>query len=147
MLIIHSFIQKQQGNTTDTDSSSSSIDERGHGDTYSEDSDTDDITGDPTETLLRQARKEAIQQAKADAKARRKSEKAQKAQRAREVEDRRGRVVKLSKLSSISGGGDRGSVEIECHACGQKGHKRNKCPNKAKLRRRADDRQPEELDY
>ncbi|KAI4197640.1 MAG: hypothetical protein LQ350_005795 [Teloschistes chrysophthalmus] len=42
--------------------------------------------------------------------------------------------VKLSKLTSISGGGS-GASGIECHFCGQKGHKIAECPRKAKMKR------------
>ncbi|KAL8738864.1 MAG: hypothetical protein Q9181_000391 [Wetmoreana brouardii] len=140
-------LEKQQDGTTNSDSSSSSIeDEREHGDTYSKNEGTDDDT-DPTAAMIRQSREEAFRRTKAEAKAKRRVEKAGKAERAREVEDRRGRVVKLNKLSSISGGNDRGRAEIECHFCGQKGHMKRDCPRKAKIKRQKVDRPPEELEY
>ena len=43
-------------------------------------------------------------------------------------------MVKVSNLSSISGGKDKGGGGIECHACGQKGHKRNECPDRKRRR-------------
>ncbi|KAL8691032.1 MAG: hypothetical protein Q9218_003654 [Villophora microphyllina] len=61
--------------------------------------------------------------------------KAEKAALARQVEDRsRAKEVKLSRLSSISGGGN-GAGGIECHFCGQRGHKRSDCPRKARMKR------------
>ncbi|KAL8812035.1 MAG: hypothetical protein Q9200_001334 [Gallowayella weberi] len=51
--------------------------------------------------------------------------------------------VQLKRLTSISGGGGGGSgglAGMECHFCGEKGHKKADCPKKAKLKRRREDR-------
>ncbi|KAL8722811.1 MAG: hypothetical protein Q9225_000760 [Loekoesia sp. 1 TL-2023] len=120
-------IEKLHDNAKDS-TSSSSADGSEHGDTYNEDEGKNDST-DPTEALIRE---EALRRAKADRKARKK---AQKAEAARLAESRRSKEVKLNKLSSISGGGG-GGTGVECHFCGQKGHKKADCPRKAKLKRR-----------
>ncbi|CAO1605905.1 hypothetical protein XANCAGTX0491_009409 [Xanthoria calcicola] len=58
---------------------------------------------------------------------------------------RKEQEVKLNGLTSISGGGGGrsgggGLAGIECHFCGEKGHRKAKCPKKARLERRRDDR-------
>ncbi|KAL8922428.1 MAG: hypothetical protein Q9208_005150 [Pyrenodesmia sp. 3 TL-2023] len=127
--------QQYSDTTSDTSSSFSSDFEREHGDTYSEDEDTDgDGTGHP-EILLKQPGREEALQRKVDRKAKKKA--AEKAEAACLVEHRRSKEVKLNRLSSISGGGGIGGVAgIECHFCGQKGHRKADCPRKAKSKGR-----------
>ncbi|KAL8795361.1 MAG: hypothetical protein Q9195_002102 [Heterodermia aff. obscurata] len=97
-------------------------------------------------------------QQKADrAKAQRKAEMSKGTHLA---EDRRLKEVKLNKLTSISGtdGGKsrNANANIECHACGEKGHKKADCPNRG-FKRKGDfdglkpvkkkKNTPEPLDY
>ena len=58
---------------------------------------------------------------------------------------RRKNDVKLNKLTSISGGGGArggggGLAGMECHFCGEKGHKKADCPKKLRLKSRREDR-------
>ncbi|KAL8943702.1 MAG: hypothetical protein Q9216_000901 [Gyalolechia sp. 2 TL-2023] len=120
-------MKKQQGITVDS-VSSSSANESPQGDTYSDDEGTHDST-DPTEASIR---KDTLQRANAERKT---MKPIRRAEAARLAKGRRSKEVKLNQLSSISGGGGGGSG-IECHFCGQKGHKKANCPGKAKQKRR-----------
>ncbi|KAL8761366.1 MAG: hypothetical protein Q9184_002498, partial [Pyrenodesmia sp. 2 TL-2023] len=128
-------IEKQQNNDTTSDTSScSSGSERRHGNTYSENEATNGDSTDHTETPLKQPLREEAPQRKADRKVKKNAGNAEVACLA---DHRRSKKVKLNRLSSISGGGGIGGVAgIECHVCGQKGHRQADCPRKAKLKRR-----------
>ncbi|KAL9598297.1 MAG: hypothetical protein Q9219_004598 [cf. Caloplaca sp. 3 TL-2023] len=121
---------KKQQDISPNNPLSTSADEDDSGTRYSEDDDTHDIT-DPTEILIRE---EAFRSAKAERKAKKMVE---EATATRVAEKRRGKEIKLSRLSSISGGG---GAMIECHFCGQKGHKKADCPRKAKIKRRREEK-------
>ncbi|KAI4263063.1 MAG: hypothetical protein L6R42_001783, partial [Xanthoria sp. 1 TBL-2021] len=74
----------------------------------------------------------------------RKGKNAKKAD-ANKVEMRKQQEVKLNRLISISGGGGGrsgggGLAQIECHFCGEKGHREANCQKKAGLERRREDR-------
>lgn len=70
------------------------------------------------------------------------------------TEGRRKKVVKLNKLQSISGAGNN-TAHIECHRCGEKGHKMRDCASPDGKRRSGYDgdrpkkrsKQAEALDY
>ena len=85
---------------------------------------------------------------KAERKAARKAEKAAKRKREEELAEKEVRKkVKLSKLTSISGtqagGGTGRDKDVECFVCGEKGHRKTDCPQRAKTkikgRKRAED--------
>lgn len=77
-----------------------------------------------------------MDRAKAERKAKKKSV---KSEAARLAEKRKSKEVKLNKLTSISGtvGAKcrNSDANIECHGCGQKGHKNADCPNKGSRRK------------
>ena len=81
--------------------------------------------------LLRESKHEASDRAKSDRKAKKK---VAKAEATRLAEKRKSKEVKLNKLTSISGTYGAKSrnpdANIECHGCGEKGHKNANCPNK-----------------
>ncbi|KAL2354768.1 hypothetical protein BJ546DRAFT_1061061 [Cryomyces antarcticus] len=90
----NSALEKQQNPDASSSSSSDS----------SSASESTDIEDDPTGTkaLIRQARKDAADKARADRKAKKKSD---KAEALRMAEKRRSKEVKLNRVTSISGGG------------------------------------------
>lgn len=67
-----------------------------------------------------------MKRAKAERKAKRKTE---KAEAARLAENRRSKEVKMNKLQSISGVSG-GMAHIVCHRCGQNGHRLKDCPGR-----------------
>ena len=76
---------------------------------------------------------------KAERKAARKAEKAAKRKREGELVEKEVRKkVKLRKLTSISGtqtgGGPGRDAHVECFVCGEKGHRKTDCPQRAKTK-------------
>ena len=98
-------------------------------DSKNNDGDCDDSDLSDTEALFRS---EAVVRAKAESRARRKTE---KAELKRLTGKRKQKEVKLNRLSSISGiGGNakrlsKGDIS-ECFICGQTGHLKEDCPNR-----------------
>ena len=83
---------------------------------------------------------ESSDRAQAPGKAQHKAKKkAVKAEAAQQAENRPFEEVELKNLTSISGpsGGKSRNVgaNIECHACGEKGHKKADCPNRGSKRK------------
>ncbi|KAF2769734.1 hypothetical protein EJ03DRAFT_336009 [Teratosphaeria nubilosa] len=115
------FIEKQQN----PDMSSSDSDSDSDDQSSAEEDGEDDPTG--ANALIRQARKEAGDKARAQ----RKAKKEEKAEAARLAEERRKKHVKLNKLTSISGNTG-ASNEPACHTCGQRGHLKRDCPRARK---------------
>ena len=110
--------------TSDSEDSSASDDEDG------EDDESDDPTG--TKALIAQGRRDAGEKARAERKAKRKSD---AAEAARLAGARRSNGVNLNKISSISGAGNGsgasrspGLQDRSCHTCGSKGHLKMQCP-------------------
>ncbi|KAI9880056.1 MAG: hypothetical protein M1830_005788 [Pleopsidium flavum] len=112
--------KRQNGN----DGSSSSSEEDASESANQVDGDEDD---DPagTKALIQASREEATQRAKAERKAQRRAAKFEAAQLATR---RKSKEVKLNKLGSISGGGGGMNASRECFRCGNKGHKKDECP-------------------
>ncbi|KAI4148479.1 MAG: hypothetical protein LQ340_005071 [Diploschistes diacapsis] len=74
-------------------------------------------------------------QRKAERKAAAAIELARERQRQQQLQQQPKREVRLSKLTSISGtggggGGARKAANIECHQCGERGHRKAECPHK-----------------
>ena len=114
----------QQQQNWDADNSSSSSEE--------EDEAQENDHGPGANELIRQQQ----QQKATHVKAQRKTETSKGIHLA---ENRKLKEVKLNKLTSISGtdGGKSRSanVNVECHACGEKGHKKADCPNRGVKRK------------
>lgn len=105
----------------------------------------DDEESDPTgaTALINAASKEATLRAKEERRAKRKAEKAESK---RLADERRSKNVKLNELTSISGGGTGSGMDylaqMQCHKCGEKGHKAKDCPTSGlkKKKRRKEER-------
>lgn len=87
--------------------------------------------------MIAQSRKEAGEKARAERKAKRKSE---NEDAARMAEQRRKKHVRLNQLDSISGGRSTpmrspSHKDITCYKCGKKGHTQRDCPQASQTRR------------
>lgn len=128
--------QKRQVGAADETSSSSEKDSQAS----EEDGDeSDDPAG--TRELIRASKETAVRRANDERHQRKEQRRAEKAELARLAEKRRSKEVKLNKLASISGAGggggkpgDIGKQDMECYSCGEKGHAKRDCPQKAKRR-------------
>ncbi|OJD33006.1 zinc knuckle protein [Diplodia corticola] len=97
-----------------------------------ESSSESDEDEDPAAKMIREARKQAAREKRMEKK------RAQMEKAAQLAQERRNKSphVKLNKLTSISNSGSGGSQNsnMECFACGKKGHARADCPNRKKRR-------------
>ncbi|TKA81611.1 hypothetical protein B0A55_03554 [Friedmanniomyces simplex] len=122
---------KKQRNP-DASSSASESDASRSGDEDENEDESDDPTG--AKAFIAQSRKEASEKVRAERKAKKHTD---QAEALRLADERRHKQVNLNNMTSISnprsGGKDRGGAQhMICHQCGQKGHLKNECPQRAR---------------
>jgi len=77
--------------------------------------------------MIRASRRQAVELAKAERKAKRKAEKSKSAKMAKE---RKKKEIKLNTLTSISGSESVGNSNRSCFTCGSGDHFRSECPQR-----------------